>query len=293
MAASSWAQVPKPLQRLFDRFPLLTYDATALPERSRPATDDTLPTLYTFTTSEEASLGHPSFNPSCLKWQTLLRLSKVPVRILPSTNHASPTGTLPFLLPPRSVSQTPIPASKLTDYIRTHGSPLHPAPVTPRLDAYQALIDLPIRNAWLYIVYLHSGGRADGWYIEPASKDRLIRYALRNGLREAAASEILKGTGMLSLELEDLDLEVLEKRGQEALEALAELLRESETGWFFDAEEPGVFDASVFAYTYLLSRHVSDRDISGTVKTAAGGTLDKHRIRMLEMAWPGWDEEKL
>ncbi|KAK0719535.1 hypothetical protein B0H67DRAFT_642881 [Lasiosphaeris hirsuta] len=293
MAAPSWAQVPKPLQRLFDHFPLLTYDATTLPERSRPATDDTLPTLYTFTTPEEASLGRPSFNPSCLKWQTLLRLSKVPVRILPSTNHSSPTGALPFLLPPRSVSQTPIPASKLTDYIRTHGRPLPPAPVTPRLDAYQALIDLPIRNAWLYVVYLHSGGRADGWYIEPASRDPLIRYALRNGLREAAAAEILKGTGMLGIDLEDLDMQVLEKRGQEALESLAELLRESETGWFFGAEEPGVFDASVFAYTYLLSRHVSDRDISGTVKVAAGGALDKHQMRMLEMAWPGWDKEKL
>jgi len=36
----------------------------------------------------------------------------------------------------------------------------------------------------------------------------------------------------------------------EAFDALAELLGEAR--WFFGAERPGLFDASVFAYTHLI-----------------------------------------
>lgn len=61
--------IPRPLQYLFDSVPLRVYEATELPARSRPATSDTLPTLYVFASEEDARLGRPSFNPGCLKWQ--------------------------------------------------------------------------------------------------------------------------------------------------------------------------------------------------------------------------------
>lgn len=64
-----WWQVPRPLQKVFDTFPLLAYDVNALPARAQSATFGDLPTLYVFSTEEEALLGAPSFNPSCLKWQ--------------------------------------------------------------------------------------------------------------------------------------------------------------------------------------------------------------------------------
>ena len=70
MASSPWQwPVPRPLQQLFDHFPLLTYGVTELPARSRPATSDGLPTLYVFVSEADARIGAPSFNPGCLKWQ--------------------------------------------------------------------------------------------------------------------------------------------------------------------------------------------------------------------------------
>lgn len=61
--------IPRPLQQLFDHFPLVTYSATELPARSWSATSNDLPTLYVFATEDDARLGAPSFNPGCLKWQ--------------------------------------------------------------------------------------------------------------------------------------------------------------------------------------------------------------------------------
>ncbi|KAJ4306137.1 hypothetical protein N0V88_000933 [Collariella sp. IMI 366227] len=71
MPSPSWRkiQIPRPLQQLFDYFPLRTYEPNALPERSQQLTSSDLPTLYVFSTDEDARLGLPSFNPGCLKWQ--------------------------------------------------------------------------------------------------------------------------------------------------------------------------------------------------------------------------------
>lgn len=60
-------RVPKPLERLFDRFPLVTYEANKLPARA--PTSDSLPTLFVFASEEDASRDAPSYNPTCLKWQ--------------------------------------------------------------------------------------------------------------------------------------------------------------------------------------------------------------------------------
>ena len=95
---------------------------------------------------------------------------------------------------------------------------------------------------------------------------------------------------------------------REALEGLASLLAESETGWFFGAATPGLFDASVFAYTYLMVRYMADRAYSRTssrekkhddkaarsgsglgdlVKSAGDGELAGHVRRVMEAV--GWD----
>lgn len=59
--------LPAPLKRIFDQFPLVTYDANELPERAPKARDEHV--LHIFTTQEDAVRGRPSFNPGCLKWQ--------------------------------------------------------------------------------------------------------------------------------------------------------------------------------------------------------------------------------
>jgi len=58
---------PAPIERLFQRFPLITYATNELPLRSPRDTPENV--LYIFTTPSDALRGEPSFNPSCLKWQ--------------------------------------------------------------------------------------------------------------------------------------------------------------------------------------------------------------------------------
>lgn len=47
-----------------------------------------------------------------------------------------------------------------------------------------------------------------------------------------------------------IDPEILYSDAEEAIAALESVLGSNK--WFFDAKRPGLFDASVFAYTHLL-----------------------------------------
>jgi len=68
-AAQRWNffSIPAPVKRVFDEFPLLTYDANELPLRAPKSRERHV--LHIFTTDEDAKDGKPSFNPACLKWQ--------------------------------------------------------------------------------------------------------------------------------------------------------------------------------------------------------------------------------
>ncbi|KAL2157351.1 hypothetical protein VTH06DRAFT_6169 [Thermothelomyces fergusii] len=283
-AAPSWRkiQIPRPLQRLFDSFPLRIYEPNELPERSRRLTSGDLPTLYVFSTESDARLGLPSFNPTCLKWQTLLRLAGLDFRTAPSTNHASPTGSLPFLLPPRTSpaptttspapAPVPVPASDLLSFARKHRRPARPTidgagdggselPSLPgRARAYLALVTHSLRAAWLCALYLDPGRGAvlRRLYVDPASSSRAVRAALLRRLRRAAAEQvatIAAGAGG-----NGVDEEAVYRSAGAALDALAGLLRESGTAWFFGAERPGAFDAALFSYTHLMVEYMSEEE---------------------------------
>ena len=62
-----WFTTPKPIKRLFDRFPLVTYSSNELPRRTAERRNQHA--LYIFTTEEGAKRDALSFNPGCLKWQ--------------------------------------------------------------------------------------------------------------------------------------------------------------------------------------------------------------------------------
>ncbi|KAK0614067.1 hypothetical protein B0T14DRAFT_527580 [Immersiella caudata] len=288
--------VPRPLQQLFDYFPLVTYGTAELPARAQATTSDSVPTLFVFASEDDARLGAPSFNPGCLKWQTFLRLAGVAFRVLPSTNHASPTGALPFLLPVRPTT-TPIPAGKLHTYALKHGTSPPSEPTTLRLEAYHSLLDLPIRNAWLHALYLDPAHTdlLEVFYTSPASSSPWIRDALRRQLRRAAEAEILKTGSYLSAAAAGtavVDQEQVYTAAREALESLAALLAESETGWFFGEQAPTLFDAGVFAFTYLMVKYMDgngEGDLGGMVKGAGDGELERHRKGVLDAA--GWGEE--
>ncbi|KAK1731082.1 uncharacterized protein BDZ83DRAFT_726043 [Colletotrichum acutatum] len=269
----SWFAVPAPVAALFRRFPLAVYPANDLPLRS-PSRGDT-PTLYVFIADDDAPRGRPSFNPSCLKWQTFLKIAGVDFQIAPSTNHASPSGALPYLLPPSPLR--PIAgASKLESYA-LENTTLKRLPVlsssfstssTPnaelkaREQAYQSLLDHRLRAAWLHALYL-APANADllsRLYIEPASKNPVVRLTLAHQVRAAAEAEVLKVTRSAVV-----DVKRVHADARAAFEALAALLEENSSSrnisgkggegggeWFFGCEGPTLFDASVFSYTQLL-----------------------------------------
>lgn len=84
------------------------------------------------------------------------------------------------------------------------------------------------------------------------------------------------------------------RNAREALEALASELRGVEGGWFFGGEEPGLFDAGVFAYTYLMTRLFVGGESGGEEETRLGdlvgragdGELIGHMERVLGLTWP-------
>jgi metaxin len=151
-----WLAVPGPLRSLFKLFPLHVYDPEPLPYRS-PDPRPSRPALYVFSLPSSGDRGldqAPSYNPSCLKWQTFLRIAGVDVDLVPSNNHASPSGALPFLLPASDESQTPLTGDKILGFARRHSSYELPAVPNHRLDAYRALIAQSIRPAWVSSTHL-------------------------------------------------------------------------------------------------------------------------------------------
>ncbi|KAL8794238.1 MAG: hypothetical protein Q9195_003192 [Heterodermia aff. obscurata] len=113
-------------------------------------------------------------------------------------------------------------------------------------EAYMSLLDTPIRNAWLYNLYLVPPNFelvAKPRYIYPATSNMFVRLIQSYQLRQAAATELLKLSPVI-------DVELLYRSAEQAWKALSELLGDSR--FFFEEETPGLFDASVFAYTHLL-----------------------------------------
>ena len=133
-----------------------------------------------------------------------------------------------------------------------------------RYDAYMSLLDHRIRNAWvrfsssfyepillmpssqLYTLYLipsNFAAVAKPLYILPTSSNTFVHLSLSYNLREAAEAELLKQSTII-------DVKALYRECESAFSALSELLGDDQ--FFFSGERPGLFDASVFAYTHLL-----------------------------------------
>ncbi|KAI0402187.1 hypothetical protein F4802DRAFT_378929 [Xylaria palmicola] len=280
---SGWFTIPAPLARLFKTFPLLTYPPNELPARS-PAIRD-VPALYVFISDQDALKGLPSFNPSCLRWQTFLKLVGVDFCLRSSNNHASPTGALPFLLPPSTPSnarpQRPIPSNKLEQYGLDHGTSKPPQNLGPRLEAYESLLDHRIRNAWLYTLYLSpaNANLLTRLYIAPTTSSRPVRATILYQLRRAAELEILRSTGR-----DVIDPAALYTGAREAFGALDALLGDGE--WFFRTEIPGLFDATVFSYTHLLLQDsLGWKNLRLTEVLEEFPRLVSHRDRILQRCW--------
>ncbi|KAG4031829.1 hypothetical protein MFRU_008g01880 [Monilinia fructicola] len=290
-AVTDFFTIPRPVKKLFDKVPVITYPGNELPQRrpgpnKRRDQDARLPSLYIFCKEddEELSEGRPSFNPGCLKWQTFLKLAGVDHRIVSSNNHASPTGVLPFLLPAIKSNPSqdclPIPSNGLVKYAREQGKKLH-EPKGRKLEAYQALIDHNIRNAWLHALYLTPSNFraiATPLYIDPTSSSPLVRLYTSHQLRSAAESELRKSA-------EIIDEDLIYREADRAWEALSLLLGEEK---WFAGDGPGIFDASVFAYTWLLGDEGLGWE-KGDTRLGEGverwKNLVQHRQRIFRRCW--------
>lgn len=244
-APSTWLALPAPIQRVFARFPLLTYEANTLPQTAPQKRNQHI--LYSFQRPQDNDSSTPSCNPTCLKWQALLRFHDIQHQVRSSNNHASPSGALPFVVPgsnPKERPGSPIISSKIPKWITSQGG--REEKLHSREEAYTALVDHDIRNAWLYSLYLDEQNFARvayPLYCQSASSNGLVQQAVARQLQSAARDELLKSYNLIVAS-------DLYERAAKALEALATLL--GDKTYFFEAEYPGLFDASVFAYTHLL-----------------------------------------
>ncbi|PLB35020.1 putative mitochondrial outer membrane protein (Sam35) [Aspergillus candidus] len=243
--ARDYFTVPAPIKRIFDQFPLITYSPNELPQSAWATQHGNR--LFVFADPGSARRGRPSFNPQCLKWQAYLKFVGIDFDLVPSTNHASPTGALPFLLPAHPVGgNTPIPSGKLQKWAIEQVHCEEEQQLNLRFEVYASLLDNRLRNAWLYALYLDQANFnavARRIYVEPSTTNGLVRAALSFQLQQAARDELLKTA-------EYIDASALEAGAGEALEALATLLGDDQH--FFGRPHPGLFDASVFAYTHLI-----------------------------------------
>ncbi|KAF2733599.1 hypothetical protein EJ04DRAFT_513098 [Polyplosphaeria fusca] len=272
--------VPAPIKALFDKFPLRSYPPNELPLRAPRHRNQHV--LYAWITDEGACNGAPSYNPACLKWQAYLKFSSISFRIASANNHASPSGALPFLRPSSTDLQKPahpISSGKLQKWCMNNaGDNKIEESDDLRYEAYLSLLDHRIRRAWLYAVYLspNSAAIAEPLYILSTSSNSFVRLAIARDLRTAAEKELLKFSAVI-------DSDVLYSDAEEAFAALEMLLGDKQ--WFWGAERPGLFDASVFAYTHLL---MDDNLGNGWVETRLRDAVKQrkalvaHRNRILE-----------
>ncbi|VUC37357.1 unnamed protein product [Clonostachys rosea] len=274
----SWVAVPAPVRDLFKLFPLRVYAAEELPSRA-PHPTRPRPSLYVF--ALDGDCARPSFNPSCLKWQTFLRIAGVDVDLIPSNNHASPSGALPFLLPSstNSRSSPPLTGGKIEKYAQENATRKIPTIESNRLEAYRSLITQSIRPAWLYSLYIDPSNASllKKLYIPPSP---LLAYSLHHTLVTAATTEILKGTRTPYVRTAQLYAD-----SATAFAALETLL--GNDAWFFGASSPGLFDAEVFSYTWLILDESLAWEDGGELQKSLAGfkTLVAHRQRLYDWCW--------
>lgn len=109
-----------------------------------------------------------------------------------------------------------------------------------------ALIDHIIRSAWLYYLYLEPDNfKAVAWpmYVASTSSSYFVQLSLASQLRIAARDELLKTHALI-------DGQELYHEAEKAFRSLSTLLGGDR--FFFGQSTPGLFDASLFAYTQVI-----------------------------------------
>jgi len=193
----------------------------------------------------------------------------VQYRLVPSSNHASPSGILPFLQPAatskdQSSAPDAVPSNKLTKWTKTQSSSTIEESDDLRYESYASMVNNALRKAWvrrtmihtkrddanryqLYQLYIHPSNSSlvHKLYIEPCSSSSFVQLAISHQLREAAEKELSKTSYSSTISEEDTM-----RDAAKAFAAFSELLGEDQ--WFFGQKQPSMLDASIFAYTHLI-----------------------------------------
>lgn len=174
-----------------------------------------------------------------------------------------------------------MPSNKLTKWTNTQTGRQDES-VGMRYEAYSSLLDHRIRSAWLLNFYLDESNFtavAKRLYINPTSSNTLVRATLVYQLQQAARDELLKYSAYI-------DEDDLYAEAANAFTALSTLLNQDEN--FFGQSQPGLFDASVFAYTHLLLEdNIAWRNTKLSVALKRNANLVRHRQRILEKYFSG------
>lgn len=139
---------------------------------------------------------------------------------------------------------------------------------------------LPTTNApfsQLYSLYLvppNFNAVAFPLYIAPSTTNYLVRLSLAHQLRAAAEGELTKQSARI-------DAEAIQQGSDKAFGALSELLGDED--YYFGEKKPGLFDASVFAYTnVLLDESLDWKDTRMVDGLKRYSNLVEHRHRIYE-----------
>ncbi|PWI75373.1 mitochondrial outer membrane protein (Sam35) [Purpureocillium lilacinum] len=272
--------VPGPVRQLFKLFPLCVYPAESLPARA-PAQVRKRPRLQVH--ARHSSLENDlEANRKAHHVQAFLRIAGVDVEIVPSNNHASPSGALPFLLPASSDPRPDVPltGSKIERYALDRSQYAMPDVSSSQFDAWLSILSQKIRPAWLFSIYVEPRNHhlLARWYLP---SNPILRASTTHTLRAAAVSEILKTTRR-----PHIDPKQLFANARAAFKALSRLLGDDD--WFFGSETPGLFDAEVFAYTQPiidLAWLWKDQRLTECMNCILEENIFRHRFRLYEWCW--------
>ena len=234
--------------------------------------------------------------------QAYLNFSGIKYKVVPSSNHGSPSGILPFMQPAAaakdsSAASDAVPSNKLRKWATAQSSTTIEESEDTRYEAYESLVSNALRRAWvssndrficpistngsqLYQLYLNPSNSdlVHNLYVAPCSSSAFVQIAISNQLQSAAASELSKSSYSSVVSEADIMREAVS-----ALRALSELLGNDQ--WFFGQKQPSMFDASIFAYTQLiLDESLPWGDNKLAEHVSQHHNLANHRDRILSQA---------
>ena len=126
----------------------------------------------------------------------------------------------------------------------------------------------------LYLIPPNFNAVAFPLYIAPSTTSTLVRLSLAHQLRTAAEGELSKQSVRI-------DAESIYQGSDKAFGALSELLGDED--YYFGERKPGLFDASVFAYTnVILDEGLDWKDSRMVEGLLIYSNLVDHRQRILE-----------